>query len=99
MKTSLMAGVALLAIGISTAFMGLLNVGGQSPGADSSTSVQYPIGGPLWDVGLPIIAGLSLALGALLIGLNMGNWRHPRSHPKPGDEVVDPEGHHKMKHV
>lgn len=99
MKTSLLAGVVLLVIGISTALMGLLNVGEQTAGTDSSTTVQFPIGGPLWDVGLPIIAGLSLALGALLVGLSMGNWRHPRSHSEPGDEVVDPEGHHKMKHV
>jgi hypothetical protein len=99
MKTSLLAGVVLLVIGISTALMGLLNVGEQTAGTDSSAAVQFPIGGPLWDVGLPIIAGLSLALGALLVGLSMGNWRHPRSHQEPGDEVVNPEGHHKMKHV
>lgn len=94
MKTSLLAGVALLVIGIVTAAMGLLSVG-----EPATTVGQSPDGGPLWYVALPIISGLTLALGALLIGLSMGNWRHPRSHPEPGDEVVNPEGHHKMKHV
>jgi hypothetical protein len=45
------------------------------------------------------MAGLSLAAGGLLIGLSMGNWKQPRTHLEPGDEVVDPEGYHKMKHV
>lgn len=98
MKTSLLAGTVLLVLGVSTALMGMLHVSEPMPGTADS-SVQFPIGGPLWYVGIPIISGLSLALGALLIGLSMGNWRRPRSHPKPGDEVVDPEGHHKMKHV
>jgi hypothetical protein len=35
----------------------------------------------------------------LLIGISVGNWRHPRTHHEPGDEVVNPEGYHKMKHV
>lgn len=98
MKASLVAGVVLLVLGISTALMGMLGVGTQVPSTVDST-VQYPIGGPLWYVGMPIISGLSLALGALLIGLSMGNWRHPRSHEERGDQVVNPEGHHKMKHV
>jgi hypothetical protein len=40
-----------------------------------------------------------LALGGLLIGLSMGNWKRPRTHLERGDEVVDPEGYQKMKHV
>lgn len=100
MKTSLVVGVALLVFGIATALMGIFSVGDQVAGAsESSTAVQYPIGGPLWYIGVPIISGLSLGLGALFIGLSMGNWRHPRSHPEPGDEAVNPTGHHKMKHV
>ena len=48
---------------------------------------------------IPVAAGLSLAAGGMLIGLSMGNWKHPRTHLEPGDQVVDPEGYHKMKHV
>ena len=48
---------------------------------------------------IPLIAGLSLAIGGLLIGMSVGNWRNPRTNLKPGDEVVNPEGYHKMKHV
>jgi hypothetical protein len=42
---------------------------------------------------------LSLAVGGLLIGISAGNWKHPRTHIEPGDEVVNPEGYQKMKHV
>ena len=48
---------------------------------------------------IPGIAGLSLAIGGLLIGLSMGNSKHPRTHLEPGDRVVDPERYHKMNHV
>jgi hypothetical protein len=45
------------------------------------------------------MAGLLLAGGAVLMGLSLGNWRHPRTHLEPGDAVVNPEGYRKMKHV
>ena len=48
---------------------------------------------------LPWIAGLSLAAGGVLIGLGMGHFKHPRTTLQPGDQVVNPEGYHKMKHV
>jgi hypothetical protein len=48
---------------------------------------------------IPLISGLSLAIGGLLIGLSVGNWSNPRTNLRPGDEVVNPEGYHKMKHV
>jgi hypothetical protein len=48
---------------------------------------------------LPLIAGLGLASGGLLIGLSLGSFEHPRSTIRPGDEVVNPEGYQKMKHV
>jgi hypothetical protein len=99
MKTSLLVGVVLLVFGIATALLGIFSVGDQMVTTTDSSSVQYPIGGPLWYIGVPIVSGLSLGFGALFIGLSMGNWRRPRSHSEPGDEAVNPEGHHKMKHV
>jgi len=98
MKTSLLVGVVLLVFGITTALMGIFSVGEQVFGSTEATT-QFPIGGPLWYVGVPIVSGLALGFGALFIGLSMGNWRRPRSHSEPGDEAVNPEGHHKMKHV
>ena len=95
MKVSLLAGVVLLMVGIVTALMGMFSVGGPQS-ALVSTRIPAPISG---DVIVPILGGLALALGALLIGLSMGNWQHPRSHVERGDAVVDPEGHRKMKHV
>jgi hypothetical protein len=99
MKVSLLAGVVLLMLGIGAALMGIFSVGGPPQSALDSTSVQAPASGDMWYVAVPILSGLALALGGLLVGLSMGNWRNPRSHVEPGDEVVDPEGHHKMKHV
>lgn len=99
MKTSLVVGVMLLVFGIATALMGIFSVGDQLFASSDAADVQFPIGGPLWYIGVPIISGLSLGFGALFIGLSIGNWRHPRSQAEPGDQAVNPEGHHKMKHV
>lgn len=99
MKPSLLVGVVLLFIGLATALMGIIGVGVPPSDALQPSTGQFPVLGLHWNVALPIISGLSLAVGALLMGLSMGNWRNPRSHSEPGDEVVDPEGHQKMKHV
>jgi hypothetical protein len=93
----LMWGVALMVLGLVAAVTGILGVG-ERPVVDSASG-QWPMTDSIWDVALPIFSGLLLSVGALLIGLSMGNWRHPRSWPKPGDAIVDPEGHHTMKHV
>jgi hypothetical protein len=82
----LLIGLVLFVIGLITAAMGIIGVG--SPVEQTGTSVS-----------IPLIAGVSLAVGGLLIGLSVGNWKHPRTHLEPGDQVVDPEGYHKMKHV
>lgn len=101
MSVKLLIGVVLFVIGLITAGLGIVGVG--SPvGPDvavendqNATSMERT----MQSVAIPAIAGFSLALGGLLIGLSMGNWKHPRTHPEPGDEIVDPEGYHKMKHV
>ena len=77
-----------LLIGIVLFVIGLIAAGMGIAGVGTGTSFF-----------IPAIAGLSLAAGALLMGLSMGNWKHPRTHLEPGDQVVDPEGYHKMKHV
>lgn len=84
MNLKLLAGIALFVIGLATALAGIAGVG------EGVRSGGYAI---------PIIAGLSLAAGGLLMGLSLGDWKHPRTHFERGDEVVDPEGYHKMKHV
>ena len=84
MNLKLLAGIALFVVGLVTALAGIAGVG------EGVQAGGYAI---------PIIAGLSLALGGLLMGLSLGDWKHPRTHLEPGDEVVDPEGYHKMKHV
>ncbi len=98
MNVKLFFGIALFLIGIVTAVIGITEVGQgiqvgivAEQGPDSLQRVRT--------FAIPVIAGLSLALGGLLIGLALGNWKHPRTHLEPGDEIVDPEGYHKMKHV
>jgi len=102
MNVKLMVGIALFLIGIVTAVMGIAGVGqpdaaqvGVAADDASTNALSLAMG----NMAIPAIAGLSLAIGGLLIGLSMGNWKHPRTHLEPGDKVVDPEGYHKMKHV
>ena len=102
MNLKLLVGIALFLIGIVTAAIGIAGVGGQ---ADAPTAVVAPssdaraLETALGNMAIPAMAAISLAVGGLLIGLSMGNWKHPRTHHEPGDEVVDPEGYQKMKHV
>jgi len=97
MNVKLLVGIVLFVIGLATAAVGILGVG-TAPGPDVKVEADHNQG-PLANAAVPAIAGVSLALGGLLIGLSMGNWKHPRTQLEPGDEIVDPEGYHKMKHV
>jgi hypothetical protein len=104
MNLKLLLGIAIFLIGLVTAAMGIAGVGLRDTSTDTAiTAPADPSGaaseGVLGSMAIPVIAGLSLALGGLLIGLSMGDWKHPRTHLEPGDRVVDPEGYHKMKHV
>lgn len=102
MNVKLLVGIVLFVVGIATAVVGITGVG-ETPVtqaeivADDKSGTAFQQA--LRNVAVPAIAGLSLAVGGLLIGLSMGNWKHLRTHLEPGDEVVDPEGYHKMKHV
>lgn len=90
MKPSLLIGIVLFVFGLVMAVVAMVGV---------DDWARYVSGGSAWNLATPVISGLSLAIGALLIGLSVGNWQHPRSHIEPGDEIVDPEGYHKVKHV
>ena len=85
MNVKLLLGIAFFVIGLATAVVGIVGV----VGPETQTR----------NVAIPLIAALSLAVGGLLIGISLGNWKNPRSALKEGDEVVNPEGYHKMKHV
>ena len=103
MNLKMMVGIVLFVIGIVTAVMGIAGVGQPDPTQAATVSTDNntdnPLTQALGNMAIPAIAGLSLAVGGLLIGLSMGNWKHPRTTLEPGDQVVDPEGYHKMKHV
>jgi hypothetical protein len=102
MNVKLLVGIGLFLIGIVTAVIGITGVGdGPTPPSGIVSSEQSPAAfqQALGDFAIPAIAGLSLAVGGLLIGLSLGNWKYPRTHLEPGDEIVDPEGYHKIKHV
>ena len=100
MNVKLLVGIVLFVIGLIAAVGGIAGVGQptQPSIVVEENKSQYLSDGSAW-MALPWIAGLSLAVGGLLIGLSMGSFKHPRTNIKPGDEVVNPEGYHKMKHV
>ena len=98
MNLRLFVGIALFLIGIVTAVIGITDVGQSSQAGIVANQPPDPLQ-RVADFAIPAIAGLALALGGLLIGVALGNWKHPRTHLEPGDEIVDPEGYHKMKHV
>ena len=103
MNVKLLLGIVLFVIGLATAVVGITGVGrsdadtGLAAVIDDNRSLNLSQGAGRMTI--PLIAGLSLAVGGLLIGLSVGNWRNPRTNLKPGDEAVNPEGYHKMKHV
>lgn len=101
MNVKLLLGIVLFVIGLIAAVVGITSVGAQPPAESSmvADSRAPAFSQALYNVALPAIAAFSLAVGGLLIGLSMGNWKHPRTTHEPGDEVVDPEGYQKMKHV
>jgi hypothetical protein len=101
MNITLLLGMGLFLIGIILAAIGIAGVGmdASRPLIETSRNTSVPLMSQLEAWALPALAGLSLAVGGLLMGLSLGNWMRPRTHLEPGDEVVDPEGYHKMKHV
>jgi uncharacterized membrane protein len=103
MNVKLLLGIVLFVIGLATAVVGIAGVGRSDVETSPATIVEdnrsMNLGESMGQMTIPILAGLSLAVGGLLIGLSVGNWRNPRTNLKPGDEVVNPEGYHKMKHV
>jgi hypothetical protein len=101
MNVKLLIGTALFLVGIAAAVYGIANVGqsAERPLIEAAGNTSQGVTETLRTVAIPAMAALSLAVGGLLIGISMGNWKNPRTHLEPGDEIVDPEGYHKMKHV
>ena len=101
MNVKLLLGITLFVIGLLAGIGGIAGVG-RDDARESPTIVEenrsLSLEGDSSRL-LAWMAGLFLAAGGVLIGLSMGNFKHPRSHMEPGDEVVNPEGHQKMKHV
>lgn len=100
MNLRFIIGIGLFLIGIITTVIGITSVLNPTDAQPAVVGTQDgALDRAIDDFAIPAIAGISLALGGLLIGRSMGRWKHPRTHFEPGDEVVNPEGHHKMKHV
>ena len=101
MNLKLLVGIVLFCLGMAAAVVGIAGVGDvvSQPQVLSEQNASSSVLETARQIALPAVAGLLLAVGALLMGLSLGNWKNPRTHLKPGDEVVDPEGYHKMKHV
>ena len=101
MNVKLIIGIVLFVIGLATAVVGIAGVVDRTPepAAIVEDNQSLHLTEAMGRMTIPFIAAISLAVGGLLIGISVGNWKNPRTHHKPGDEVVNPEGYHKMKHV
>jgi hypothetical protein len=103
MNVKLLVGIVLFVIGLATAVIGISNVANRDAQDPPAVAVEgnqsQQVADAAGSMAIPLISALSLAVGGLLIGISVGNWKNPRTNLKPGDEVVDPEGYHKMKHV
>jgi hypothetical protein len=100
MNLRLIFGIGLFVIGIVAGVMGIADA--MTPAGARPTVFGTQDGvleRAIGNFAIPVVAGLSLALGGLLLGLSLGHWEHPRTHLEPGDQVVNPEGHRKMTHV
>jgi hypothetical protein len=103
MNVKLLIGIVFFVIGLATAVVGIVDVTGprvpeQGPVA-ATGDYQGDESDSAGNLAIPIVAALSLAVGGFLIGISLGNWKNPRTNAAEGDEVVNPEGYHKMKHV
>ena len=103
MNVKLLIGIVLFVIGLGTAVAAIAGVASPSAQDEPSVTVEGNQSLHLSDgagyMVLPFISALSLGVGGLLIGISLGNWRNPRTTLNSGDEAVNPEGYHKMKHV
>lgn len=103
MNVKLLLGTVLFVIGLATAVVGIAGVGEsnaqEAPAAVVEENRSLHLTPAIGQMAISFISAFSLAIGGLLIGISIGNWKNPRTHLKPGDEVVNPEGYHKMKHV
>ena len=100
MNGKLILGILLFGLGLVLAAIGIIEVGMSAPPAVERTgSTAAEFAERLNHYAIPVMAGLLLAGGAVLMGLSLGNWTRPRKRLEPGDAVVNPEGYHKMKHV
>jgi amino acid permease len=85
MNVKLLLGIVLFVIGLATAVVGIAGVGRNDVDAAPPTVVDNNRSQNLSEAGrmtIPLIAGFSLAIGGLLIGLSVGNWKNPRTNLK-----------------
>jgi hypothetical protein len=99
MNGKLILGILLFGLGLILAAIGIIGVGMSDPPLVGPGGPSAEFANRLNSYAIPVMAGLLLAGGAVLMGLSLGNWKHPRTHLEPGDAVVNPEGYQKMKHV
>ena len=95
----LIIGILLFGMGLVLAAVGIIGVGMSDPPLVGPGNASVEFADRLNRYAIPVMSGLLLASGAVLMGLSLGNWTRPRTHLEPGDAVVNPEGHHRMKHV
>ena len=78
-------GILLLVVGLVTAFASIAGLGQQAGDARENTAIVGDQNQPARDQAtslmLPIIAGLTIAAGGVLVGIGMGQFEDPKIVP------------------
>jgi len=81
MTGKMLLGILLLVIGLGIAVVGVAGLGGSENAGDNAPTIVGDQNQPERDEAtslvLPLLAGISIAGGAFLIGIGMGNFRRP----------------------
>jgi hypothetical protein len=94
MKGKLLLGSILLIVGFVLAVLAAAGISQLGPAPDTAAVVgdqNAPVREQAASMMLPVIAGVSIAAGAALVGIGMGTFRRPRIVPSDSpkaDEAV-----------
>jgi hypothetical protein len=90
-RLGFLAGVLLMAAGLLMLLLIAMGIGLMPDGADASL-----LGVDIRSF-MTVVTGLCLASGITLVGLNVGNWTHPKHQGEKLDEAAITETSWRMK--
>jgi hypothetical protein len=90
MKGKVLLGILILVVGLIAAIYGVAGMSEPNPGRDDAAIVgdqNQPDREEAASVLMPVVAGVSIAAGAALIGIGMGAFRRPKIVPPDSPEA------------